>query len=48
MKNVGKAFVLGGSLAAFFYMTVRFGVDLGFRAAGAVQRRREARERTET
>lgn len=48
MKAIGKAFLLGGSLSAFFFVAVKFGVDLGFRAAGAVQRRRVARERTET
>lgn len=48
MKNAGKAFVLGGSLAAFFYLAVSKGVDVGFRLAGWVARRREARERTET
>lgn len=48
MRSVGKAFLLGGSLAAFFYLAVSKGVDVGFRAAAWVQRRREARERTET
>ena len=48
MKSVGKAFLLGGSLSAFFYLAVSRGIDLGFRAAAWVERRRVARERTET
>lgn len=48
MKSLGKAFVLGGSLAAFFYLAVSRGMDIGYRLAAWVGRRRETQERTET
>lgn len=48
LRAFPPAFLLGGSLAAFFYLAVSRGMDAGYRAAGWVARRREARERTET
>lgn len=46
-----KAFALGGSLGAFFYVAVTVGMEAGFRARQAVadrRARREKQERTET
>ena len=48
MKGAGKAFLLGGSISAFLFLAVSRGIDVGYRAADWVKRRREARERTET
>ena len=51
MKGMAKAFALGGSLAAFFYLAVTAGLETGFRLRQTVadrRARREKQERTET
>lgn len=42
MKGVRNAFVLGGTVSAFLYLTATWGLTVGFRVRDWIERRREA------